>query len=369
MTVMNMSGKETRKYLIIAEQLKLDILSGKYKSGENIPALRKLALKYKVTPLTVSKATAYLSSLGYLNIKQGSGGKAVIPEKINKKFIISLLVNKDKNNLDLPINYFYKEIYLSYLMYLNNKNYDANIVSYQRNEKNIPDDFRKKVENTDGVIVLGSLPGCYYKYFEKNDIPLVIIDRKIPSDYRSRIGTVFISNSKLEEAVNYLISLGHSKILYSIDQEIFLDVIFQHRLEVIKSTLENWPEKLAYKVEIFQFAPDNPDSAEKLKSYISKGFKASICYNDISAINLYTLLNILKKSIPSDFSVIGIDDIFPSTLAAPPLTTVRIDRDKLTLKAIEIIEKFIAGHDQKQIIESIETELIIRKSVYRNIEK
>jgi DNA-binding LacI/PurR family transcriptional regulator len=358
--------KDTRKYLIIADQIKLDILSGKYKTGENIPALRKLAATFNVTTMTVSKATAHLASLGYLDIKQGSGGRVNIPEKISKKFSITLLVNKEKNDLELPINYFYKDIYLSYLLFLNSKKYIANIVSYKKDDKAVSENFMNEIKTSDGVIVLGDLPDCYFRYFDELDIPLVIFDRNVPTGYKSRIGVLNTSMSKLEEAVNYLISLGHKNILFSIDDEIYLNTIFYQRLEIIKKTLGEWTEKIPYKLEVFQFKPNNKESANKLKILIDKGFKASICYNDISALNLYTLADLLNKNIPSDFSIIGIDDIMPSKLALPPLTTIRVDIERLTLKAINIIEQFLTSGSRENITDEIETELIIRKSVYRN---
>ncbi len=363
---MNKIDNKNRKYLEIAELLKKDIISGKYKTGNNIPSIRKLAETYRVNPLTMSKVTAYLSSLGFLNIKQGSGCKVVYPDNKIKKYSISLLVNKEEKNLDLPINYFFKDVYMAYLMILNNKNFNANFISYQNSDSAVNEEFNENIKNSDGIIVLGDLPACYYKFLEKNDIPLVLIDKKIPENYKSRIGTINIEMKKFEEAINYLISLGHIKFLYSIDNEIYPGIIFNHRLNIIKNTLDNWPGNIPFKLEIFKFLPNNKESESKLLDLINKGFSASICYNDISALNLYSLLNTLNIKIPNDFSIIGIDDIFPAKLAIPPLTTLRVDSYKLTLKAINIIEQFLNDNSQRKIYDKIETEFIIRKSAYIN---
>jgi DNA-binding LacI/PurR family transcriptional regulator len=359
-------SKETRKYLIIAEQLRRDILSGKYKVGENIPAVRKLAVKYNVTPLTASKATAYLASLGYLVIKQGSGGKVIIPEKNNRKYTITLLVNKERSNLEMPINYFYKDIYLAYLLFLNNKNYNPNIVSYKKDEESVPDDFNERLKSTDGVIILGDLPDCYYKFFERRNIPLAIFGEQIPPEYSARIGTVRTDMVKLEEAVHYLVSLGHRNILFSLDHEIYRNSVYFTRLELIRKTLESSSGGSPFRLEVFQFTADDSESAARLQALMDSGFSATVCYNDISALNLYSLVSLLGKNIPSDLSVIGIDDILPSKMATPPLTTVRVDIEELTLKAINIIEQLLTDHTQKRIIEQVDTELILRKSVARN---
>ncbi|MBN2545023.1 MAG: GntR family transcriptional regulator [Spirochaetes bacterium] len=361
---MNKIDNKNRKYLEIAEQLKNDIISGKYKIGNNIPSIRKLAQKYNINQLTMSKVTAYLSSLGFLNIIQGSGCKVVYEDNKFKKHSIVMLVNKEKKNLELPINYFFKDVYMAFLMIMNNKNYNATFISYQNDDSCVNKEFSDNIKNVDGFIILGDLPLCYYKYLEKNDIPVVLIDKKIPENYKSRIGTINIEMKKFEEAINYLISLGHIKMLYSIDNEIHPGIIFNHRLNIIKNTLDNWPGNIPFKLEIFKFSPNNKESESKLLDLINKGFSASLCYNDISALNLYSLLNSLNIKIPNDFSVIGIDDIFPAKLAIPPLTTLRVDSYKLAMKAINILEHFASDNKQKKIFDSIESEFIIRKSTY-----
>ena len=47
-------------YLQIIEMMKTDIVSGKYKSGDRLPAVRDLAMETGVNPNTVQKALAEL---------------------------------------------------------------------------------------------------------------------------------------------------------------------------------------------------------------------------------------------------------------------------------------------------------------------
>lgn len=357
--------KETRKYLIIAEHIRNDILKGRYKEGENIPSVRKLALKYNSTSLTVSKATAYLASLGYLIIRQGSGGKAVIPGKNSTRLSIVLLVNKAEKDLELPINYFYKDVYLSYLMCLNSKNYNAHIVSYSRDDKAVPETFYEEISGNDGVIVLGALPECYFKFFDKTGMPVVLMDREIPLGCTCRIGAVHPEMSKLEDAVRYLISLGHTGFIFSTDNDIIPDNVFYKRYDIIKNAIMNAGPKGSFELEVFKFSHESKKSGKELKMLMKKGFSAVISYNDISALNLYSLVSGIGMNIPGDLSIIGIDDIMPSKIAMPPLTTIRIDRDEMTLAAIGMVEDFISGGVRTGIVKYVDTELVIRKSVFR----
>jgi DNA-binding LacI/PurR family transcriptional regulator len=356
---------ETRKYLVIAKKIEKDILSGKYREGENIPSVRKLAVKYKTTSLTVSKAITHLASLGYLEIKLGSGSKVVHQKDKNGKDTILLLVNKELQNLDLPINYFYKDISLSYLMILQKKNIDGSIVSYKRDAAELPDGFSKETHRCSGVIMLGNPPKCYLEYFNKKDIPLILIDRQIPDWYSSRIGLIQADMSKLDDAVHYLVSLGHTKFLFSTDKSIIPDNVYYERLDLVQSAIASYADK-TFKLETFQFNPADQSHADKMASFLKNGYSASICYNDISALNLFTLISSIEKRIPDDISIVGIDDIMPSRMAVPALTTIRIDRNEITELAFNMIEKFSGKGLIKKIIAPIDTELIIRKSVGRN---
>jgi DNA-binding LacI/PurR family transcriptional regulator len=160
---------------------------------------------------------------------------------------------------------------------------------------------------------------------------------------------------------------SHRNILFSLDHEIYRNSVYFTRLELIRKTLESSSVGSPFHLEVFQFTADDGESAARLQTLMDSGFSATVCYNDISALNLYSLVSLLGKNIPSDLSIIGIDDILPSKMATPPLTTVRVDIEELTLKAINIIEQLLTDHTQKRIIEQVDTELILRKSVARNM--
>jgi DNA-binding LacI/PurR family transcriptional regulator len=213
-----------------------------------------------------------------------------------------------------------------------------------------------------GAIILGNPPKCYLEYFNKKDIPLILIDRLIPEWYTSRIGLIQTEMNKLDDVVHYLVSLGHTKFLFSTDKSIIPDNVYYERLDIVKKALHSYADT-SYKLETFQFNMSDANHADKMLSFLKNGYSASICYNDISALNLFTLISLLGKRIPDDISVVGIDDIMPSRMAVPALTTVRIDRNEITSLAFNMIEKFSGKGSIRKIIAPVETELVIRKSV------
>lgn len=60
-------------YQQISDQLKEDILAGKYKDGEYLPSIRGLAQDLKISVITTMKAYEQLQSEGLVTAMQGKG--------------------------------------------------------------------------------------------------------------------------------------------------------------------------------------------------------------------------------------------------------------------------------------------------------
>lgn len=60
-------------YRQIIQDIKLEILSGRLKSGDQLPPIRELAKILKLNPNTVAKAYYTLEEEGFVQSKRGSG--------------------------------------------------------------------------------------------------------------------------------------------------------------------------------------------------------------------------------------------------------------------------------------------------------
>ena len=60
-------------YQQIAEQLKTDILAGKYTEGDYLPSIRGLAQELKISVITTMKAYELLQSEGLISASPGKG--------------------------------------------------------------------------------------------------------------------------------------------------------------------------------------------------------------------------------------------------------------------------------------------------------
>ena len=86
------------------------------------------------------------------------------------------------------------------------------------------------------------------------------------------------------------------------------------------------------------------------------------CGNDLIAMGAMNALEEAGAKIPEDVSVVGIDDIAFAFLARPPLTTIRVPRERLGRIAFEALHKILKLKRGKGTDYYLETELVVRKS-------
>lgn len=86
------------------------------------------------------------------------------------------------------------------------------------------------------------------------------------------------------------------------------------------------------------------------------------CGNDLIAMGAMKALEETGLQIPDDISVIGIDDISFAFLARPPLTTIRVPRERLGRIAFQSLDKMLKLKRRKGTDHYLETELVVRKS-------
>ena len=86
------------------------------------------------------------------------------------------------------------------------------------------------------------------------------------------------------------------------------------------------------------------------------------CGSDLIAMGAMNALEEAGVRIPEDVSVIGIDDISFAFLARPPLTTIRVPRERLGRIAFQALDKMLKLKRRKGVDYYLETDLVIRQS-------
>ena len=191
------------------------------------------------------------------------------------------------------------------------------------------------------------------------NIPCVVINNYVKD---LPVSCFAIDNVKgAQEAVDYLVSLGHKKIAH-----ITGDVITQaaaDRLEGYKRSLKknNIPLNEEYIVKTDYSRGQARAASEKLLK-LPNPPTAIFVGSDSMALETITVAKELGKEIPKDISIVGFDDN-PSGLYGPvSLTTIRQPLIKMAEESVKELNRLITekGAKVKKIV--LPTELVIRES-------
>ncbi|MFO7782689.1 MAG: LacI family DNA-binding transcriptional regulator [Spirochaetia bacterium] len=362
---MNAEGTQ-KKYLQIAEELRKRIESGVYQEGEMIPTIRQLAEEYGVNPQTVNKATAHLVSLGYLRSRQGAGSEVVRPANGNRGGIY-MLIDENRSryleDLDDPRNYHGKDIYLTYLMRMSREGRRSRFIVYSKEDAEPRSEVRAAVSDAGGFLVQGTLPDVYGQLLAESDVPAVMINRRVSENIRGgRLASVIIGLDRLQSIVDYLVTLGHRRLLFVRTTEFERNSVYDERLARVRSAASQWRSDFDVELEEFEFDGSHTSNLERFSEFLDLGFTAAVGYNDNSVLQLYSLIQRAGLSVGAEFSVCGFDDINAARLATPPLTTVRVDRSGLVQEAFSLLDELAASPAPLRLSRTLETELVIRRS-------
>ncbi len=91
---------------------------------------------------------------------------------------------------------------------------------------------------------------------------------------------------------------------------------------------------------------------------------ALLCYNDLVAVGVLQACVETGRRVPLDLAVVGFDDIPLAALVTPALTTCRVPRHELGMRAVELLLNRIRtdGAEQQQQEIVLQPELVVRAS-------
>lgn len=216
-------------------------------------------------------------------------------------------------------------------------------------------------QNVDGVILAGKVSDSLIFYTKESGIPVVLIDY-FPKD--GKFPSVLIDNLQgAYEAVVHLIELGHRRIGFiggSIDHPSISD-----RLKGYEQALEEFglPRNSSL------VAKDQPDSsaedghkATRRLLRLSSPPTAIFATNDTMAMGTIEAAREVGLVVPDDLAVVGFDDIEVASHTHPPLTTMRVPKEKMGALAIRKMVEIIESGDSLNAKTLIAAELIVRGS-------
>ncbi len=283
----------------------------------------------------------------------------------NKTCTIGIIFN-DLNN---P---FYTEILSEIGEILNSKNYSLFICyshyDVERERNNIISLLSKRV---DGIIISPiDEKSENIDLLSQNNIETIIID-SFP--YYKNHSYVYSNHRKgVELATEYLIKNGHRNILLitAPEQE---KIKATHFINGYIDTLNkfNISIKKEYIIQSKELSIES--GYETFKNLLTENvegknldFTGIITISDLLAIGIYKVSNELGFNIPTNYSIIGYDNIEVTSALSPPLTTIHQPRKRIGRESIELLLNNIENEKSKVKTIGFEPHIVIRGSV-RNI--
>lgn len=215
--------------------------------------------------------------------------------------------------------------------------------------------------NLDGVIVIGMYPDDFYQQFKKIGVPVVLIDSYCTDKY--------FHNIRIDDelggymSTKYVIDKGHKNIavVSGIRNE---NGVVNKRIEGYeKALLEN-----GISVDndlIFEGSVDFESGVLAADRIINckKKITAIVTTADVLAIGIMKGLAKSGASVPSDYSVIGFDDLEISRYLPVGLTTVKQDIEKKGELAVELLSESLENPEYESQDIVLPSMIVERESV------
>ncbi|OGO31827.1 MAG: hypothetical protein A2Z16_08020 [Chloroflexi bacterium RBG_16_54_18] len=174
--------------------------------------------------------------------------------------------------------------------------------------------------------------------------------------------SVLVDNVQvIQEAVDYLIGLGHSSIAYISGPGLLTTAELRlngYKMALKRHAIEQNPE-LILKGD---FTYEAGLRAARVIDALAKKPTAVLASNDLMAIGCLVGLKELGYKIPEDISVMGIDDIAIAQFVDPPLTTVSLPLYELGKVGMESLIKLRYGEMKISDTLLLPHQLVVRKS-------
>lgn len=356
------------RYALIVENIKEQIVDkGVWTQGMRIPAERELSKSFEVSRNTIRKAISVLINEGYLFSEVGRGtfvnSKKFWGEKnkINKAKLVGVIITDVKFD-------FGKKIIRGIEDYLQKRGYSLILCQDHSNIEKTHKYVNTLIEHDiKGVILDPVLTENYLegntellKIFEREQIPLVLIDREIPGIKNNAIIT---NNEEISfKAAKYLLQNNHRKIVVlRNDSNVFLK-----RLRGIERAYKQ--NKIPFsncKDIVLKMHDDIHKDTEILASILKNlsDYTAIFSLNEYFGKVMLRTFSKLKKSVPEEVSFITFDHPQDSYLENGAITYVEQPLFKMGTKAAQVVIDLIENKKNAVSQTIIKSKLIIGRSV------
>jgi DNA-binding LacI/PurR family transcriptional regulator len=257
-------------------------------------------------------------------------------------------------------NLFYMELTSGLVHSCEEKGYNLVFSTVSMNEDVVRIPNIIKSRDVEGIILHCDTNHMIANEIDKYNLPIVFVDSFIQVSNRSNVFVDYEEAAYM--ATRYLIEKGHQKICCLNDGDYGYFAL--HTFNGFKKAIEE--SGITVPINWTFFEASKPAKVKDfVQQVMASAYKptALFCTGDIFAVYTINALYDLGYKVPDDVSVIGIDDIIMSAYIRPSLTTVRIDKNQMGIKALDILLDMIeSGPDHISNIK-VPLQLVERASV------
>ena len=353
------------KYRAVANELRDNILSGKYAPGEAFPSVKMLCRRFGVSHLTAVKVIETLKGMGLVRARNGVG--TFVSRRMKSIGLVVPMMQQVE--IFPPICH-----EISRLCQEKGIAVDFADISGRAQEKlgdSVVATARRIADSgVSGVIFhpvdFGSgaakINGEVEKTFRSAGIPVVLLDSD--SDSRSpdrQFDFVGIDNREIGRNVGlHVLDQGAKNIAFVAWENMAEARNVVLRLEGLVSAIAT--KRSAKLVGKYIWLRDELRLAQAWRRCLPD---AIVCSSDLVAAHVLKLLLKLKKRCPQDVLVTGVNDVDLAKLVSPPLTTIHQPCEAIAGTALEMLLWRIENPSAEPRRIFVAANLVVRESTTR----
>lgn len=220
-------------------------------------------------------------------------------------------------------------------------------------------------KRVDGVLIMSSsMSNDWLAELARNNVPAVVLDWDV-HEATGNLSLIRVDYERgIRQAVDHFIELGHRRFAHvsgpvellttKLRQAAFLAALHTYGIPVSDVQIIVGDLRIEGGRNAMQSLLQLPERAT-----------AVFCANDLMAMGILSEARIHGIQIPTELSVIGLDDIWLATQTDPPLTSVALPRYKIGQMAIQLLFDLLDKPREKEaepLYAHVETDLTVRGS-------
>lgn len=194
------------------------------------------------------------------------------------------------------------------------------------------------------------------------DIPVIILDEEVHGLERPVVRVDHEHGTY--RATRYLLDLGHRRVMYMAGPEHLITT--QLRVKGFQAAISERANQIDLAKVVYTGYQIDSGNTLAEQFIRQEAVTALLCANDLVALGAHRKVHEMGLSVPDDVSIVGFDDIFPTMMVSPRLTTVRQPLDQL---GREVTQQLMAAIRTGRISGTkvvLEPELVVRESTARS---